>query len=242
MPPILPWLLPRRILGLALAVTLVGTVVGIAAAVVSSDPGPFTGCLTKSGTIYSVAMPPATTPLKACGKGETQITFSNAQGPAGQNGIDGINGIDGATGPTGPQGPAGALNGAYCKAGDSSGHVTTSVDAGVGTGTGAISLVCTKTPVLSIYFPGGIGSNTTDFQGQLETSCLEPSANSSCATYAYGTLGGKGLFAYTSSPATVTCPDSSWGLVQPAAGTGGQYLCNKSTGVTSDGTMTVSFP
>lgn len=74
-------LAPRRIVGVALAFTFVGATIGVVVAA-SSNPGPFTGCLAKDGDIHRVAVS-VTAPLKDCGRGETQITFSNAQGPPG---------------------------------------------------------------------------------------------------------------------------------------------------------------
>ena len=125
MAPSLRRLMSGRIVGVALAFTLVGAAVGVAAAAVISDPGPFTGCLSaKKGDIYNVAKS-ATTPVATCGKNDTQITFSNAQGPQGiqgqqgiqgpqgnpgTNGTDGTNGTNGTNGATGAQGPAGAFS------------------------------------------------------------------------------------------------------------------------------------
>ncbi len=122
---------PRRILALGLALTFTVATTAVVAAVVTSNPGPFTGCLadktTAKGSLYNVAIGSA--PTAACTKGDAQITFSNAQGPIGlqgpkgdpgtngtngtdgANGTDGTNGIDGAPGPAGPVGPAGGLSG-----------------------------------------------------------------------------------------------------------------------------------
>ena len=81
---------------------LVGASVGIAFAV-TSDNGPFTGCLaakTTSGSpavkgqIYNIAKS-STTPLAPCVKGDAQIAISNAAGPQGPQGIQGIQGIQG---------------------------------------------------------------------------------------------------------------------------------------------------
>lgn len=71
-------LLPRPLV-VALALALVGMGAGIALAATSS-PGPFTGCLSKSGAIKKVATS-TTTPLKPCAANETQITFSYDRGP-----------------------------------------------------------------------------------------------------------------------------------------------------------------
>jgi hypothetical protein len=95
-----------RVVGVALAFTLIGSVVGVAAAAVVSDPGPFTGCLVgKLGLIYNVAKS-SSTPLASCGKA-TQITFSNAQGPQGIQGIQGIQGVPGINGTNGAPGTNG---------------------------------------------------------------------------------------------------------------------------------------
>ncbi len=90
--------------GLVLALSLTsGAVVGAA---VATNPGPFTGCLaTKTvakGTLYNLAIGSA--PTAACSKGDSQVSISNAQGPAGPQGPQGT---VGATGPGGAAGPAG---------------------------------------------------------------------------------------------------------------------------------------
>jgi Collagen triple helix repeat (20 copies) len=109
-----PWqqLGPRRILALGLALTFTVATTAVVAAVVTSNPGPFTGCLADKtiakGTLYNVAI--GTAPTAACTKGDGQITFSNAQGPQGiqgiqgDQGIQGIQGIQGDKGDTGEQG------------------------------------------------------------------------------------------------------------------------------------------
>ena len=98
----------RRLLGVWLAFTLFGASVGIAAAV-TSDPGPFTGCLASKttpgspatkGQIYNVAKS-ETTPLAPCVRGDAQIAISNAAGPQGPPGIQGPQGIQGEQGPQG---------------------------------------------------------------------------------------------------------------------------------------------
>src|SRR5690349_18706470 len=85
----------------AMAAVLVVAGAGAAAAVTTSDPGPFVGCLasktnpgsgTTKGTLYNVAK---TAPLAACLKGDTQVTFSNAEGPQGPQGIQGPQGSQG---------------------------------------------------------------------------------------------------------------------------------------------------
>ena len=99
----------RRILALGLALTLTVATTVVVAAVVTSDAGPFTGCLatktTTKGTLYNVAIGSA--PTTTCTKGDSQVTFSNAQGPIGPQGPQGPQGETGATGATGATGPAG---------------------------------------------------------------------------------------------------------------------------------------
>lgn len=120
----------RRILAIGLAISLTTATTAIVAAVVASDPGPFTGCLatktTAKGTLYNVAIGSA--PTAICAKGDGQITFSNAQGPIGPqgaqgiagrdgaNGTDGTNGTDGAPGPAGPAGGVTDSYGSYSAA------------------------------------------------------------------------------------------------------------------------------
>jgi hypothetical protein len=72
--------LPRHRVAAALALVFVGATVAVVVAA-SSSPGPFTGCLTKKGDLYNVAIS-ATAPLSSCGK-DSQVTFSNgaAGGP-----------------------------------------------------------------------------------------------------------------------------------------------------------------
>lgn len=100
---------PRRILALGLALTLTGALTAVVDAVVTSNPGPFTGCLadktTAKGTLYNVAVGSA--PTAACTKGDGQITFSNAQGPQGIQGIQGDKGDRGEQGIQGIQGDKG---------------------------------------------------------------------------------------------------------------------------------------
>lgn len=111
--------------GLALSLTVAST--AVVAAVVASDPGPFTGCLatktTAKGSLYNVAVGSA--PTAACAKGDGRITFSNAQGPigpqgpqgetgaAGPEGPAGVIGQSGPAGPVGATGPSGGLTDAY---------------------------------------------------------------------------------------------------------------------------------
>ena len=106
--PLSPARLPRRrILAVTLAVALLG-ITTVAAAVIESNPGPFTGCLasktnkamaTTQGLIYNVAI--GATPAKPCLASDTQVTFSNAEGPQGEPGEDGEDGADGAPGTPG---------------------------------------------------------------------------------------------------------------------------------------------
>lgn len=96
------------ILAAVFALSLAVGATAVVAAVVVSDPGPFTGCLatktTAKGSLYNVAIGSA--PTAACTKGDTQIAISNAQGPVGPQGPQGA---IGATGPTGAAGPGGAV-------------------------------------------------------------------------------------------------------------------------------------
>jgi hypothetical protein len=134
--------------GLALSFTVATT--AVVAAVVASDPGPFTGCLaTKTiakGSLYNVAMGSA--PTAACTKGDTQIAISNAQGPVGPQGpqgstgpvgpagasgpvgVAGPAGPEGQAGPAGVAGPAGGLSGYEIVSGDVSGGGTVLCPAG----------------------------------------------------------------------------------------------------------------
>ena len=72
---------------------LVGTTALIA--VTPANPGPLTACLSGKGTLYNVVASSPTQPT--CQRGDSLISFSDAQGPQG---------IQGAPG---PQGPAGLL-------------------------------------------------------------------------------------------------------------------------------------
>ena len=105
---------PRRILALGLALTLTVATTVVVAAVVTSDSGPFTGCLatktTAKGTLYNIAIGSA--PTAVCAKGDGQIIFSNAQGPIGPQGPQGETGATGATGATGPAGDTGTAGAA----------------------------------------------------------------------------------------------------------------------------------
>ena len=142
-----------------LVVVFAGTTTAIVAAVVTSNDGPFTGCL-RLGIVYNVKAGAA--PLAACGANATQIAFSNAQGapgpggppgapgpagpaggvgPAGTVGPPGANGAPGPAGPPGPPGPAGG--------GSGSAYITRS-DSIHGGGTQAIAVT-----VLSLTLPAG---------------------------------------------------------------------------------------
>lgn len=102
---------PVRAAAAAILCVVVGA--GAAAAVTTSDPGPFVGCLasksnpgsgTTKGQIYNVAK---SGPLAACLKGDTQVAFSNAQGPQGIQGIQGPQGSQGIQGLKGDPGDSG---------------------------------------------------------------------------------------------------------------------------------------
>lgn len=68
----------RILLAGLLVLALVGTTTAVVAAVVATNNGPFTGCLSKFGVIYNVK--PGASPKAACAKSDTQIAFSNGQG------------------------------------------------------------------------------------------------------------------------------------------------------------------
>lgn len=96
----------RPLLGVAIAVSLFGAGVDVALAVDSQYPGPFVGCLaakTTTGTpatkgqVYNIAKS-STTPLAPCVKGDSLVTFSNAQGPKGEPGPRGAKGEPGENG------------------------------------------------------------------------------------------------------------------------------------------------
>ena len=61
-----------------IVLALVGTTTAVVAAVVATNNGPFTGCLSKFGVVYNVKA--GASPKAACAKGDTQIAFSNGQG------------------------------------------------------------------------------------------------------------------------------------------------------------------
>jgi hypothetical protein len=106
--PVTPPSTRLRLVVLAVAALLVLTTSVIVAAT-PSNPGPFTGCLSAKGVrglLYNVAVS-ETTPAAACAAGDTQITFSNAQGPQGIQGPQGLEGLQGPQGIQGPPGPAG---------------------------------------------------------------------------------------------------------------------------------------
>jgi hypothetical protein len=115
MAPSLPIAVSRRLLGVLLAVVLLGGSAGIVAAV-TADPGPFVGCLADhtnpgqsavKGQIYNVAKAPD--PLAPCVKGDALIAISNGAGPEGPGGPQGPAGLQGPAGPQGPQGEPAAL-------------------------------------------------------------------------------------------------------------------------------------
>lgn len=79
-----------------------GLLLGAAAVAAAADIGTqYTGCLTKDGTLYKVAV--GTAPKLACSKTEQQVTWSQT----GPQGIQGIQGIQGVAGPSGEPGPSG---------------------------------------------------------------------------------------------------------------------------------------
>ena len=99
----------RFLVILTLTFALASATVAMAIAAVTSNPGPFTACLTPKGILYGVALEQAG-PTRACRAGDQQIVFSNAQGPQGIQGIEGpqgTQGIQGIQGPQGTQGPKG---------------------------------------------------------------------------------------------------------------------------------------
>ena len=98
----------RGVLAAAVAVVAVG-VAGYAYGAVTDTSQVYTGCLSK-GTITSVSI--GDTPLAACKKDDTQISWSQTgpqgiQGEKGDPGIQGIQGLKGDTGATGPSGLSG---------------------------------------------------------------------------------------------------------------------------------------
>ncbi len=99
----------RLLISLALALGLVVATTAVVSAVLPSNPGPFTACLsTRFAVIYNVKV--GSSPLAPCRGPDAQVIFSNAQGPqgiAGTNGINGTNGANGTDGAPGAQGPAG---------------------------------------------------------------------------------------------------------------------------------------
>jgi hypothetical protein len=102
------------ILGAA-GLMLVGAT-GVIAAGVFNQSGPFTGCLSRIGIIYNVAQ--GATPLATCIRGDSVVTFSNAQGPTGPAGASGAPGKNGTNGSNGTNGnsvqPASAPTVAEC--------------------------------------------------------------------------------------------------------------------------------
>jgi hypothetical protein len=95
----------RPVVGIALAVGLIAATTAIVVGA-TSNPGPFTGCLSARGDVYGIAAS-ATAPLTACKRGDTQITFSNAQGPQGIQGVPGPSGAPGPSGVPGADGNSG---------------------------------------------------------------------------------------------------------------------------------------
>lgn len=106
----------RTATAVAISTVLVAVMATVTVAVVGSSQGPFTGCLasksnksmsTTKGQAYNIAL--GDRPVNACLDGDTQITFSNAQGPVGPVGPQGPVGPVGPQGPVGAQGPTGAV-------------------------------------------------------------------------------------------------------------------------------------
>ena len=107
---------PRHLRRSVLAFIVVASVStsAVAAVEVSTNNGPFTGCLatktnknssTTKGQIYNVASGAA--PVAACAAGDIQMAVSNAKGQQGEQGIQGPQGGQGIQGPAGTQGPEG---------------------------------------------------------------------------------------------------------------------------------------
>lgn len=107
--------LRKAAVGGATAVVLIGggSAVAAAAGSASGSESVYQGCLAANGSLYAVALNPATAPV--CHPHDTLMTWNQTgpQGPAGPAGLDGKNGTDGAQGPKGdtgapgPQGPQG---------------------------------------------------------------------------------------------------------------------------------------
>lgn len=100
--------MPRRSIGIVLAVALVGAGAGIAAAAIPDAGGVYTGCVGALGVLRVIDAP-----TQKCVVGEKQITWSQtgpkgATGAAGPAGAAGEPGATGATGPAGAPGAAGA--------------------------------------------------------------------------------------------------------------------------------------
>lgn len=106
--------LPRRsrlVVAVALTAMLITFTTAVASAILTTDPGPFTGCLgvkTNKGIVYNVAAGSA--PSAPCSRGDIQIEFSNAAGTQGEPGPAGPAGPQGLQGLQGPQGDPGDLS------------------------------------------------------------------------------------------------------------------------------------
>jgi hypothetical protein len=95
---------PRRVLAVGtLAAVAVVVATGYGYAAVTADNQTYTGCL-QSGALTNIAI--GETPLKACPKNSTQISW-NQTGPQGAQGLQGIPGIPGEKGEHGDKGDPG---------------------------------------------------------------------------------------------------------------------------------------
>jgi hypothetical protein len=90
--------MPRRALGIAMAIALVGATVGVVGAAIP-QAGVYTGCYNKTSGLLRVI--DAAIPSQKCASSEQKITWN-------QTGIQGIQGIQGVKGDQGIQGPPGA--------------------------------------------------------------------------------------------------------------------------------------
>jgi hypothetical protein len=160
---------------IAVALTVVGATFVIADT--PSSPGPFTACLgvkTNKGVVYNAAE--STAPLHDCNKGDTQIVFSDAQGPAGPQGAPGPQGVPGPQGPAGPQGAPGTPGSPY----------TAEWDFTTGTCTTTSGWDCAAQTQTT--FPAGATITVTDVEIDGYTN-LDPDCNNALF-YAYTDVNG----------------------------------------------------
>ncbi len=129
------------------AALLIAMIAATTTAAAQTEPNIYTGCLSSSGTISSVAIGSA--PAKDC-KRDVQITWSQT-GPQGVPGPQGPEGPEGSQGEAGPQGAPGSLPDSACAVGS---YVT-----GITGG----QLVCS--PVTSMVSPNGQFSVTVTDTG-----------------------------------------------------------------------------